>query len=155
MGRKTALKTRSENSSSTRQKNGSGSYQEMKWVQLAFIGLLLGTSTQAWYLTFKGHYLSEHSQHLKGKYGYNQFADEGTAAERSLNKLLKATQLITDKTEVPPHPRLLIVCSFYTPPQLPRSRSYGQSGPQWESIRWKLSALTWLLWINGTMDDGG
>ena len=51
---------------------------------------------------FKGYYLSEHSQHLKGRYGYNQFADEGTAAERSLNKLLKATQLITDKTEVPP-----------------------------------------------------
>ena len=69
---------------------------------MAFIGLLLGTSTQAWYLTFKGYYLSEHSQHLKGRYGYNQFADEGTAAERSLNKLLKATQLITNKTEVPP-----------------------------------------------------
>ena len=78
---------------------------------MAFIGLLLGTSTQAWYLTFKGHYLSEHSQHLKGRYGYNQFADEGTAAERSLNKLLKATQLINDKTEVPPVARLLIVCS--------------------------------------------
>lgn len=131
MGRKTALKTRSENSSSTRRKNGFGSYQEIKWVQLAFIGLLLGTSTQAWYLTFKGYYLSEHSQHLKGGYGYNQFADEGTAAERSLNKLLKAAQLITDKTEVPPSP--LIVCSLL----FPHSTSAGKKqilGPEWTSV---------------------
>lgn len=72
----------------------------------------------------------------RGRHGYNQFADEGTAAERSLNKLLKAAQLITDKTEVPRVFWLCVLCSFKHSTSWQEADPRGQSGPQWESIRW-------------------
>lgn len=65
-----------------------------------------------------------------------QFDDEGSAVQRFLNKLPEATQLITDKTEVP---GLLIVC--------PLLFAYSTSAAQ--------KQILWPKWTSaGSLRDG-